>query len=286
MASRALKLRAKAEAAELGQQAGIAVPAKKEQPEDRAPPSAVRMMPSEDNLLAIPASKAVLAHFPPGCPVLHINTSVVPVTVSKGTVEAVFVDLTPGAYLHYFYRISLGYEGKTIISGESQLQWAPQCPVWVHLIQETTGSAWKRARVSGSYQDNGPDADPKYSVQEVGPGTALFHGVLKDYIRFRPDDDGRSSESPTSVTESAPLCSIENHGHHRQPAPPVQTPTHERPDKAVSCVTASPQTCPVQSKESLVDNPVMGCCSAEFALPMWLKTPCLASSTYGKIVQV
>ena len=60
--------------------------------------------PNEDNLLEVPPTKATLTDFPPGCPVLFTNTNIDPLVISKGIVESVFVDLTPGSYGSTFTR--------------------------------------------------------------------------------------------------------------------------------------------------------------------------------------
>jgi hypothetical protein len=229
-------------------------------------------IPSEDNLLEVPASKATLSDFPPGCPVLHTDTSVVPLVVSKGKVESVFVDLTPGSPRQYFYKISLGTEKSSIISGEMQLQWAPHCPVWIQLLQEqeASGMEWKSAIIRGSYQEMA-DADPQYSVQEVEPSTGLYHGVTKDCIHYRHVDTDNSNEPPTAVVDSASMPPSDT-----QPASHEQTPAHKRRDNAVSCcVTVSPRKRPAPSEGSVTDDPAMGRCSAEFRIPMGMKALCL-----------
>ena len=53
-------------------------------------------VPIEDNLLELPPTKATLAKFPPGAPVLYTNLSIDPLEVSRGLVESVFIDLSPG----------------------------------------------------------------------------------------------------------------------------------------------------------------------------------------------
>lgn len=297
MANIALKRRVKAEAAEALQAGVIAAPANKIRPQGAAVPSSAtaagaleRSMPSEHSLLQVPASKATLACFPPGCPVLYIDKDddAMRVAVSIGNVESVFVDLTPGASLLYFYKISLGYEEKTIIARESQLQWAPHCPVWMRPLPQATPTAdgaseWKSAVVSGSYQGT-PDADPQYSVQEVGSGTAMFHGVAKDCLRFRPADDfdGRSSVSPTSIMDSTstPALVPSFEANPRSQQPQVQTPApYKKSDTPAPCVTESrrkrPAASMMESDEAEQHYPEMGRCNAEFTMPMWLKARCL-----------
>ena len=260
MASKALKLGVKAEAAELGEQAGIAVPVKMQHGKYA---TTVRTMTNEDNLLEVPASKATLADFPPGCPVLYTDTSVVPVLVSKGKIESVFVDLTPGLVPQYLYKISLESQKNSIMAGEMQLQWAPQCPVWVKPLQV---APWKRAIIRGSYQANA-NAVPQYSLQEVEPDTGLFHGLTRDCIHYRSVDDDICNETSTFVKESAPLALLETHSQ-------VQTPAHKKSDSDVPCVTASPRKRPASSGKSAADDPAMGRCSAEFRMPIWMKTLC------------
>ena len=140
-------------------------------------------IPSTENLLELPPAKAMLAPFPPGCPVLYMDTKKDPLIVSKGVVGSVSIDLTPGSSRDFFYNIARRRE-PCVIATESHLQWAPSCRVWVKPPGTIPGQEWKAAVVRGSYQESAT-APPLYSVQEVEPGTGLFHGVEKDSIQYR-----------------------------------------------------------------------------------------------------
>lgn len=160
-------------------------------------------VPTADNLLEVPPAKLKAASFPPGCNVLFSNIASGSLVVSRGTVEAVYIDLTPGkSSRDFFYKLSLsGERSNTLIVGEEQLQWAPQCPVSMKPGKEEL--VWKDAIIVGSYQSS-PKAEAQYSVQEIDPGTGIFHGVTKECLRYRPGSSSTIKANPATVPQASP----------------------------------------------------------------------------------
>ena len=96
------------------------------------------LVPSYENLLELPPPKAMLAKFPPGALVLLTDVSTYPLVVSKGTVEAVFIDLSPEKLTReYVFRVRLDNDKTTIMAVETQLQWAPTLSSVVEIIAQT-----------------------------------------------------------------------------------------------------------------------------------------------------
>jgi len=282
-----LKLRVKAEAGELDattSRGGLLIKTERDQHATTA-----MLMPSEDNLLEVPPSKAILADFPPGSAVLFADTRVMPISVC--TVQNVFLDLTPGCSREYLYKISVRKGTQSLIVREMELQWASQCPVWLQPLQEGTGGESRAAVILGSYQSV-ERGTPLYSVQEVQTGTGIFHGVTKDCIRYRPvgSDNGRQQ-----VTQSAMAELTHYEREHEQPAAVpsalvpisslrlpdshnIKTPASKTQDTIASRVTSSPRKRPSPSEHSTSLNdadPTTGSCIAEFRLPSWMKVLCL-----------
>jgi hypothetical protein len=166
-------------------------------------PAESSQVPTADNLLELPPAKLKAASFPPGCNVLFSNTANGSLVVSRGTIEAVYIDLTPGkSSRDFYYKLSLsGDWSNTLIVGEEQLQWAPQCPVSMKPRKEEL--VWKDAIIVGSYQSN-PTAEAQYSVQEVDPGTGVFHGVTKESLRYRPEPSTTIKADPAIVPQASP----------------------------------------------------------------------------------
>ena len=193
-------------------------------------------VPSEDNLLELPPAKAVLARFPMKSLVLYTYTMCGSVVVSKGTVEAVYVDLSPEkSSRDYFYKVALGREKTSIIAGEKQLQYAPKCPVWMKPRQGCSDDEWKCAVVVGSYQEMA-NAEPQYSVELVEPGTGLFHGVTSGKLRYRavaaPSTIKKEAGSATVPQASPVAANLENRFDNAfvSPASGSQQVPLKRPD--------------------------------------------------------
>lgn len=142
------------------------------------------VVPSYENLLELPPPKAMLAKFPPGALVLLTDISTYPIVVSRGTVEAVFIDLSPEKLTReYVFCVRHDNDETTTMAVETQLQWAPHCPVW---LKSLPNGESKSATVIGSCQEF-VDSKPLYSVQ-VPDGTGIFHGVGADNLCYRPTD--------------------------------------------------------------------------------------------------
>lgn len=164
-------------------------------------------IPSPDNLLEMPLAHASQRLFPPGCPVLYTTRD--PLIVSTGVVESVSIDLTPGCHKGYFYKLS----GNPVTVAEDQLQYAPQCRVWVKLLQSTR---WTPAVIRGSYQEK---AAPLYSVQVLEPATGLYHGMAKDFILYRSE----SSDPPivhSGIQREKPMNAETDETSSSLPEPP------------------------------------------------------------------
>jgi hypothetical protein len=275
MANKALKLRLKAEASELAHPT-CQYQTKAAHQETHAYDAAA--MPSQDNLLPVPPSKAILAGFPPTCPVLYTDTNITPNISIKGIVETVFVDLSPGCKREYFYQVACVEQGKSFIARESQLQWALRSPVWVRLQYENPDSAMKRAcTIVGCYKQD--MYTTLYSVQEVNAGTCLFHGVTMDCIQYRPENDTTGQHVEPSATAAASAPNVANVGSVITSTQAVLTPVmpvsstpavKKHDERAVSRVTSSPRKRPITEAHHELQG-----CSAEFALPQWMEALCL-----------
>lgn len=284
-----LKLRLKAEAKEFDEQPSSfpQVPAIKSehQGNDAAVPP---RLPSEDNLLQIPSVKATLADFPPGCPILYTDTSITPFVVTKGFVEQVFIDLSPGALRDYYYKLSLGTAKTSIIVSGTELQWAPHCPVWLrmqHEDPECSECCKRAATIMGSYQGNAK-ADKLFSLQEVEPGTGLFHGVTKECIQYRSVDStyARQHVAPSSsgseeASFNGRIDSSQTRRMSNETGPMLavsSTPVPKKPQDHISRVTSSPRKRPItENLVENVENSGLDSCSAEFRMPRWMKAVCL-----------
>jgi hypothetical protein len=164
------------------------------------------VLPIEENLLELPPAKATLTKFPPGSLVLYKNDTSMDDQIKRGLVESVSIDLSPEkSSKDYFYNVSFENKTTTTIAGESQLQWAPSCPVWAKPIMRDPGFEWKSATVVGSYQD-GSHSEPMYSIKVAGSG-ALFHGVSGDCIRYRQSESVPATFQPNITNRGASVVS-------------------------------------------------------------------------------
>ncbi len=164
------------------------------------------VLPIEENLLELPPAKATLTKFPPGSLVLYKNDTSMDDQIKRGLVESVSIDLSPEkSSKDYFYNVSFENKTTTTIAGESQLQWAPSCPVWAKPIMRDPGLEWKSATVVGSYQD-GSHSEPMYSIKVAGSG-ALFHGVSGDCIRYRQSGSIPATIQPNITNRGASVVS-------------------------------------------------------------------------------
>ena len=136
---------------------------------------------NSSSLLSLPPEKASMTSFPPGCPVLHVDTTASPPVVTMRKVESVSVDLSSFAFSYHVTSNTGGDDA--IIAPESQLQWTPSCNVWAYVTSET-GPAWKPCIVLTGYQPT-PQSVPLFSLQEVGSTGSLFHGIPKEYVCYR-----------------------------------------------------------------------------------------------------
>jgi hypothetical protein len=169
---------------------------------EAAAAAAVFYVPIEDNLLELPPAKATLTKFPPGVPILYTDTSIDPLEVSRGVVESVFIDLSPEKSTRdYFYRVSL-QNVKTLMVGETQLQWAPGATVWMKPLQRKKDIEWEVGTVVGSYQET-CNAEPEFSIRMGEKG--FFHGVNGDCLRYRqPESDLPAMKTETIVASVLP----------------------------------------------------------------------------------
>jgi hypothetical protein len=289
MANKALKLRIKAAENKLAESAATGAVGVKQREQEHA--ANAMHMPNDHDLLEVPPAKAVLAHFPPGCHVLFTNTRVVPLIVSRGKVASVFVDLSPSGTRDYCYKILLENQQNHVIAREAELQWAPQCPVWMKPLQDTQGCEWKQALIVGSYQAMGANTTPLYSVQGLETGNGLFHGLEKSNIRYRcnatengqqvappieSESPNKNEAMPPSVTTSSALVPFTS----TSLGPPhnMKTPAPKKQDKDVSRVTSSPRKRPSLGEptaDTVDQDFAMGRCIAEFRMPYWMKGSCL-----------
>jgi hypothetical protein len=185
---------------------------------------------NESFLVAVPSEKAVLAPYPPGCPVLHINSNGIPPLVTFGVVQSVWIDLTSRLFV---YRVSPTGTGNTTLSAESQLQWAPSCRVWALLPSNpsnvTDQFVWKPCIVLTGYQPS-PQSPPVFTLQVDGPsGTrtgSLFHGIEKQYTLYRPVDSGAPTGEELAVAFVPPVV---NEGPVQHAPAPGFVPQGRRP---------------------------------------------------------
>lgn len=234
------------------------------------------VLPSVENLLELPAAKATLTKFPPGALVLYTIISTDPPLVAEATIESVYIDLSPEkSKREYWYKAFLSKEKTAILAGETQLQWAPKCAVWMKPLQSTPGLLeWKPATIIGSYQ-NTANADAKYSVQVAGTG--LFHGVVGDRLRYRQvvgdepsiktDTVNTSAvpqaspalakpgkfESPTSVVDSVPTSIRQTLVSRTDPLPLVSSAVAQSAAHDASSETSCPAKRPAPADQHVTE---------------------------------
>ena len=301
MASKALKLRVKAEAGERDESAGIL--SAKTRDDNDAAASCLSSL-GLQNLLEVPPEKAGCVCFPPGTPVLYTDMRTLPVVISKGTVQAVFIDLAPGSVRDFLYKIALDYSNNPFIVRDKELHYAPQCPVWLQLTPENPDK--KRAIIVGSYQGV-QNAAPLYSVQEEAD-SSIYHGVTKDHLQYRPESNGwqevvaasgmtesfqSTVEHPVSVSSAslpnATLAEQEDLNDIKTPAPRngnvtliasrVTSSPRKRPSSSSNSTMASTDAFhnETASNDTFRNDATMGQCTAEFTMPYWMKCHCLNS---------
>jgi hypothetical protein len=126
--------------------------------------------------------QASLTSYPPGCPVLHVNASAIPPVVTIGQTQSVAFNM---AARELQFCIIPAHGGEAIVASESQLQYAPRCPVEA-TVNDDTGPTTRQASVLTSYQPS-PTSVALYSVQEDGACGSIFHGIPKESIKYRPN---------------------------------------------------------------------------------------------------
>lgn len=141
---------------------------------DNSPSSSGLLIPFDD-------AQAAVTSYPPGCSVLHMSSSADLPVITMGTIDSVSFNVTSQELV---YRLKPKERGDFILASEQHLQFAPRCKVFAE-VTDDTGTSKIEAIVLSSYQ---PDSEstPLYSLREDGPSGALFHGVPKTSIKFRP----------------------------------------------------------------------------------------------------
>ena len=190
--------------------------------ESRVVPSRASVLPSKTISLNCRLQRPHSPSFLPDALVLYKNDTSMDDQIKRGLVESVSIDLSPEkSSQDYFYNVSFENGTTTTIAGESQLQWAPSCPVWAKPIMSDPELEWKSATVVGSYQDT-CDSEPMYSIMVAGSG-ALFHGVSGDCIRYKQSE----GTIPATIQPTNTAASVVSPGvryssvlHKEQARPP------------------------------------------------------------------
>lgn len=171
----------------------------------------------EENLLVLPAAKEHLAPFPSDCAVIHtLLGNGGDVNRSFGFVEWVAFDLENKGYK---YKINLSSGGGKLLAKEANLQYAPDCPVWIAIpgADQTVP-----ATILKSYKQS-PDSELEYALKEPRDGS-VYVGITSEYLKFRKDGNlpaanrtsvSRPTEKATenrsvpSDTKEPPILTIE-----------------------------------------------------------------------------
>ena len=128
--------------------------------------------------------QASVTSYPPGCPVLHVNARITPPLVTVATVKSVSFSVISNELQYCIVPAHARGSDHMILASESQLQYAPRCPVEA-TVNDDSGPTTRQAFVLTSYQPC-PDSVALYSLQDEGPSGSIFHGISKDLIKYRP----------------------------------------------------------------------------------------------------
>ena len=174
---------------------------------------------NQDNVMPLDNRHAAFTSYPPGCPVLHVDATRAPPVVTMGVVTSVSFDVSSKELFYHVAPINVRTED-IIFALEDQLQFAPLCTVEAD-IDDGSGLTTKQAIVLTSYQPSSKSF-ALYSLQEDIPSGALFHGITKAYVKYRPVDAvepnierqnvvthqaAAAQEIPTGNQSSLPLAS-------------------------------------------------------------------------------
>lgn len=133
----------------------------------------------EENLLVLPAAKEHLAPFPSGCTIIHtLLENGGEVNRTFGFVEWVAFDLENKGYK---YKINLSSGGGKLLAKEANLQYAPDCPVWIAIGADQTVPA----TILKSYKQS-LDSELEYALKEPRDGS-VYVGITSEYLKFRKD---------------------------------------------------------------------------------------------------
>jgi hypothetical protein len=223
-------------------------------------------------IIAFDAQQAAVTPYPPGCPVMHVDNTKKegPPVVTMGEVRSVSCNVTSKEFLYHVIRKRReGPAEAPIIATEAQLSFAPFCAVEAK-IYDASGSTKKSAVVLTSYQPL-PTSEALYSIQEDCPRGALFHGIPKQSIKYRPVATTTPSASTTQsvgvASNAAVGCAEVSRSQStgaaqantaRKLAKPTVSPTHEEPPTAMNAAATSKDTkrpsIPIAAAKRSVDN--------------------------------
>jgi len=131
-------------------------------------------------------NQASLTSYPRGCPVLHVNVTVMPPVITIGVVHSVSFNVASKELLFHVSAQNRMNAGDHILASEAQLQLAPLCKVEAE-VNDGTGLTKKSATVLTSYQPTA-NSPALYSLREDGPSGSLFHGIPRESLRYQQID--------------------------------------------------------------------------------------------------
>jgi hypothetical protein len=145
-------------------------------------------------------SQASLTSFPPGCSVLHVDSTKQPPSTTLGVVESVSFHVATKELLYKVVPQDLLLTSKDSITAlEAQLLFAPLCTVEVEFATEFETTTKVGTVLNCYHPKNAPEA--LYSIQE--DSGSLLHGISKAYVKYKPINYLASVE-PSSERMSTP----------------------------------------------------------------------------------
>ncbi len=145
--------------------------------------------------------QASVTSYPPGCPVLHVNARITPPLVTVAIVKSVSFSVISNELQYCIVPAHARGNDHMILASESQLQYAPRCPVEA-TVNDDSGPTTRQAFVLTSYQPY-PDSVALYSLQDEGPSHSIFHGISKDLIKYRPSATSASATTNGAFTTTS-----------------------------------------------------------------------------------